>query len=441
MPSLVKRFPLLLVLALLCSCSHAPAVEAGSDTTTSSAPSLKTIQNPGGGTIVYGPIPGQQTYQTVLSVMLKQVEADYSDRPQLGNMLQSRNGNFWEGFFTFANKKQSGNTPMTGMVIVYAPQSGTAGGATLIDTTANFTKSANSMLQNLVQAIQKGAQAAQNAPQGGTSAASAASSSNASVAPAQPLTPFNFPDNSGRMGLPQGWSVQRAQQGDVTAKGPNGESLRFGLRVPAANTAPGRGVPGMYVAIPYSSDPATVFTQLLTQIAEKQRGPAPKINITNTQNLGPQNFFIYADVDSGQGSQSMVAHVVKSPLMANQFQITASEIAGPPQVMQQESATVAAIFSNYGLNTQQMLAITGAQIQQGMAAENAVLGTVQRSMQSSDQLTQGMSDMLRGQSVFVDNETGQHYRGPDDLASALSDANPNRFQTLSLGQYIQGVDY
>lgn len=437
MHRLIQRFPLLVVFALFYSCSHVPAVEAGSDTSSSGAPSLKTIQNPGGGTIVFGPIPGQQTYQTLLSVMLKRVEADYGDRPQLGNMLQSRNGSFWEGFFTFADKKQSGDTPMTGMVIVYAPQSGTAGGATLIDATANFMKSADSMLQNLVQTIQKGAQTAQNAPPG----ASATSASNSPVAPAQALTPFSFPDNSGRIGLPQGWTVQRAQQGDVSAQGPNGELLRFGLRIPAVNAAPGRGVAGMYAAIPYSADSATLFTQLLTQIAQKQGAPAPKIDIANTQNRGPQDFFIYADVDSGQGGRSLVAHVVKSPLLANQFQITISDIVGPPQVMQQEAATVAAIFSSYGLNTQQMLAINGAQIQQGLAAEQTTVGAVQRSMQTSDQLTQGMSDMLRGQSVFVDNETGQHYRGPDDLASALSNANPNRFQTLSLGQYIQGVDY
>jgi hypothetical protein len=52
-----------------------------------------------------------------------------------------------------------------------------------------------------------------------------------------------------------------------------------------------------------------------------------------------------------------------------------------------------------------------------------------------------MSDYLRGESVVVDNDTGTHYRGPDHLASALSNANPNRFQTLSTGQYISGVDF
>ena len=30
---------------------------------------------------------------------------------------------------------------------------------------------------------------------------------------------------------------------------------------------------------------------------------------------------------------------------------------------------------------------------------------------------------LRGKSVFTDNDTGMRYRGPDDLASALENAN------------------
>jgi hypothetical protein len=168
MTSILKRFSFLFVLALFLGCGHLPAVEAGSAPQSSTnAPSLRIIQNTGGGTIVWGTVPGQQTYQTVLSVMLKRVESDYGDRPQMGNLLQSRNGNFWQGFFTFTNKKQTGSAPMTGMVILYAPPSGTSGGATLIDTTANFTTSANSMVQALIKAVEtrsQGGQSAQAAP-------------------------------------------------------------------------------------------------------------------------------------------------------------------------------------------------------------------------------------------------------------------------------------
>ena len=203
----LKWLSLLLLPVLLCSCTHSPVVEAESSATDSSAATstVKTIKNPGGGTIVYGPLSSQLTPQAALGETLKRIDNDYGDKPQLGKVLQNQAGTIWEGFFTVNNKKQ-GNAPMTGLVIVYAPKSGTAGGATLIDTTANFPKSANSMLQSLVQQVTNNAKAAQNASQASASSATA----NVASAPAQKLTPYIFPDGSGSIGLPPGWSVTRA---------------------------------------------------------------------------------------------------------------------------------------------------------------------------------------------------------------------------------------
>jgi hypothetical protein len=52
-----------------------------------------------------------------------------------------------------------------------------------------------------------------------------------------------------------------------------------------------------------------------------------------------------------------------------------------------------------------------------------------------------MSDMLREQTVIRDTSSGLHYRTSDDLAGALEDANPNRFETVPLSQYRQGLDF
>jgi hypothetical protein len=62
-------------------------------------------------------------------------------------------------------------------------------------------------------------------------------------------------------------------------------------------------------------------------------------------------------------------------------------------------------------------------------------------MSDSDRMTQGMSDMLRGETVFTDKDTGIHYRSSDDLAGTLQNANPNRFETVPLSQYRQGLDF
>jgi len=165
--SLIQRLLFPLVLALFFSCNCPSPIEAAYSSTASNTvtPSPKTIQSPGGA-IVYGPLSGQLTLQAALGETLKKVDSDYGEKPQLGKMLQNKAGTVWEGFFTVNNKKQN-NTPMTGLAIIYAPQAGTAGGATLIDTTANFPKSANSMLQRLMQDITNSAKVA---PQGTASA-------------------------------------------------------------------------------------------------------------------------------------------------------------------------------------------------------------------------------------------------------------------------------
>ena len=423
----LKRLSFLLAAILLPS---ALAVRASGTPT--------TIQNPGGGTIFFGPLSGQLTPVAALNQIMKQVETKYGDRPQLGPMVQNQAGTIWEGFFTVNNKSGDG-AAMTGMVIVYAPQTGTAGGAVLIDTTARFLQTVDSMFQGLVQAITGASQPTANAPQSSASAAPAASG------PAQTLTPYLFPDGSGSMGLPPGWTVARAQLGDVTAQGPNGERLRFGLEIPALNRS--GTASGNFVAVPYNSDPATLFTQVNAQLAQKMRAQAPTITIANTQSLplqGGKSFMVYGQVDAhdGRGPQALVAQmIVMPPQAAGAYQMTVFEITAPPQVMVNDAATIAEIYPNYSRNAKYINAVANAQIQEGLMQEQQFLGTVAQDMDSSDRMTAGMSNLLRNQTVIRDTQTGAHITTTDGLANLLTQSNPNRFETVPESQYISGIDY
>jgi hypothetical protein len=456
----LKWSSLLLLPAFLCSLTHSPVVEAASGSTDSGAATatLKTIKNPGGGTIVYGPLSGQLAPQAALSETLSRINNDYGDKPQLGKVLQNQAGTIWEGFFTVTNKKQ-GNTPMTGLVIVYAPKSGTAGGATLIDTTANFPKSANSMLQSLVQQVTNNAKAAQNAPQNTAQTGASSAPDSVTSGPAQKLTPFRFPDSSGSIGLPPGWSVIRAQMGDVSAKGPSGEQLRFGMFIPVLDPnmpqsrtlTGGRNVaPGNYVLVAYNQDPATILQQAMSQLAQKSRAQAPTFNFKQTKDLGGmqsgKNYMLNGDVDrhDGTGTQTIIAQVVMSvpdPKILGSYQIKVFAFSAPHEVFQQDGATIGEIFHNYSANAQYMNAAAMQGLQDIVRQQRASTAYFNQQMASTDLMSQGMSDLLRGESVFTDSDTGKRYRGPDDLASALQNANPNRFQTVPLSQYIQGVDY
>ena len=155
---------------------------------------------------------------------------------------------------------------------------------------------------------------------------------------------------------------------------------------------------------------------------------------------------LYGDVDrhDGSGTQSTITEIIMSvpdPKTLGSYQMKVFAITASSQVMQQDAATIAEIFPNYSLNTKSVNAVAIQGIQEIIVQQRASTAYFNQQMASTDLMSQGMSDLLRGESVFTDSDTGMRYRGPDDLASALQNANPNRFQTVPLSQYIQGVDY
>jgi hypothetical protein len=147
---------------------------------------------------------------------------------------------------------------------------------------------------------------------------------------------------------------------------------------------------------------------------------------------------VYGEVNS----QALIAQmIVTPPQVAGAYQITLFQIMAPPQAMVSEAATISEIYPNYSRNSRYVNAAANAQIQQGLAQERQFIGTVQADMDASDRMTQGVSNVLRGQTVIVDTETGGHATTSDGLADLLTQANPNLFQTVPTSQYIKGIDY
>src|SRR5579872_2374796 len=61
---------------------------------------LKTIDNPGGGQIVYGPVSGQTTLQGAMGAMLRNVHSHFGERPQIGRFFQAGGSDSVATFFT-----------------------------------------------------------------------------------------------------------------------------------------------------------------------------------------------------------------------------------------------------------------------------------------------------------------------------------------------------
>jgi len=419
-----------------------PPPSGGTATDSGGAQSgFKTIAMPtGGGYIYLGALAGQPTPEDAMGKVMKRVNALCGDRPQLGKLDKNTTGEILAGFFTVTGKNLDGSA-MKGLAIAYAPKTGTAGGAVLLDDADRFPNTVNQMFTRLKQEL--GSPAGSSAVQaagGGPGMAGKAG------APPQPLQTTVFPDGTGEIRLPAGWQVEKAQMGDASASGPHGEKLRFGWTIPVRGG--GRGpAPGNFVAIPWGTDPASAFKAALTQLSQKSRHQAPDIDIAKVQELplqGGKNEFLYGDMDvhDGQGKQYLVAQMISAPpQVMGAWQITLFVVYGPQQVMGQEAATISAIFPNYSRNSRQVAAIANQQIQQGIAQTNQFVNTVGQYIDSSDRLTAGMSNVLRGQTVIVDTQTGGHATTSDDLAGALINANPSRFQSVSPSGYIPGIDY
>jgi hypothetical protein len=283
----------------------------------------------------------------------------------------------------------------------------------------------------------------------------AASAPPAAAKPAQKLTPYIFPDGSGSMGLPPGWTVISAQLGDVIAWGPNGEKLRFGLVIPVIDpTSPQAGVlmprgaaPGNFIVVPYSADAATLFTKGSEQIAQKLRLPPPTITIQSTRNLplqGGRNFAVYGLVDAhdGRGAQAMVTQMIVTPPQAlGAYQVTVFEITAPPQVMANDAATITGIYTNYNRNTQFVMAAVYAQIEQSEMWEQQILDAARQQSDQTEKSTAGFSNILRDQTVIRNTETGEHFTVSNQRADWLTRHNPYLFKEVPESEYIKGIDY
>lgn len=429
---------------------------------------IRKIDVPNAGHIYIGGLAGQPTPADAMGKTLHQVEVLCGDHPQLGKQVKNSSGEILAAFFTVTGKSQDGK-PMEGLAIVYAPKSGSAGGAVLMDYADRFPSTVNTMFTRLKQelgapATPSGAQASTSGAQssGGTaSPAKGATASTTSVpaksAPAAQLKRVAFPDGTGVIGLPADWQMTQAQKGDVSAAGPKGEKLRFGWTIavidptnPQSRALMGnsRGaVPGGFVSIPYGTDPAKAYADVMTQMSQKARKQAPDVNISKVQEIpmqGGKNYMLYGDMDfhDGTGKLYLVAQMINTmPQQMGTWQMTLYVMYGPEQVMGEESATIAAIFPSYSRDNNRVNSIVNTEMQETIAITNQTLNTIAQYTDSSDRLTAGMSNMLRDQIVVVDTRTGAHATTSDDLAGALIDANPGRFQSVSPSGYISGIDY
>ena len=87
---------------------------------------LKTIDNPGGGQVVYGSLTNVTSMGEAMGAMLRNVHGHFGEKPQIDKFFRTKGSDSVATFFHLTAKNQ-GNRPVAGMVIVFT-RSGSEGG-------------------------------------------------------------------------------------------------------------------------------------------------------------------------------------------------------------------------------------------------------------------------------------------------------------------------
>jgi hypothetical protein len=452
----------LFLIALLFAWPFTAAAQSNSGVT--------VIDNPGGGTIAYAQMPAQHTLQGAMGKVLRYAHSRFGARPQIDHVMRGSDGNSLAVTFTVKSTSQ-GKQDIAALALVAVSPSGPGKGALLSDQADLFRSTVGPMLKRLQSGAglsgtgSSSAAVAANAPASGPPAAAAAANApsgsgtavdvgpptKGATAPAAVLHQTPFPDGSGSIGLPDGWTLTGAHAGEVTAKGPPPAGLHFDWQISALdpndprsqNLRRGVGA-AAFVIIPYGTDGANTFKSAITQFLQKQRKAVPSIEIVDSKQLSPQETMLVANVGAVDGQSPTRALVdigiaPKNPLGG--YLVTLYMISFPQLIAEQNQATVTAMFHSYKTNTAVALAEIHADTQASQAFTQSTLADMNRRQDAQDRQFQAFDNNLLDRTVIRDTDLNGHGTVSNDLADALVEANPNRFQEVPPSEYVKGIDY
>jgi hypothetical protein len=452
----VNRVPLSIVSILMA----VPLLAA-----TQSFPGVTVLDHPGGGTLAYAQMPAQHTVQGAIHRVLQYVAARFGATPKVTHVLKSKDGNSLAVTFTIKATTESPGD-MTGLALVAVTPSGPGKGAVLSDQSDRFGTTVVDMLQQMRQ-VAAGASAttatASSVATGSSPAvtttrtatptpASAAPAGvpKASASPVGPLHATPFPDGSGSVSLPDGWKMTGAHAGEVIAQGPAPAALHFDYQIsaydPSRISASSRFqiVKGSH-AIPYGADMASKMNLINTQNAQSQHKPPPIVKVLDTQQVAANSYLIAEDVTPSDGSAPLRAwtQIFVGPLSpAGTYYLTLYQVLLSQQVSADEgNATVKALLGSYHANGQRVMAELAAANAQNQAITDNYIAGSRRAFDAQQRNFAADDYALLGNTVVRDRDFSEHGLVSDNLANALTQADPNRFQEVPPSQYIKGVDY
>jgi len=413
----------------------------------SSQGGFSTVDNPGGGQFIYGPLTGRGTLSQAVVYMLRQVHGHFGNRPEVGKFFQSRDGSQVATFFAVNDQKHD-NKPTQGLLIVALAADGSGSTAVLYDDRTRFGKTEPVMMKSLSAVWHPGGSAAQSSASTSSSAAAHATGG------VPPLTQITGGDHSAAIRAPAGWKVTAVSSGALTAEGPKGERVFLALVYQGV-----RAGPDLFASFVTASNQARIKNGLK---------PADYSQVTQTS-IGGQGRAIQAlftvDLHDGAGPR-------KGSVRVDYWAPTAFSVSGsnlPIGIAESENATMLAVIRSFTQNEQMMAQMRRGEIDRVQAdiargnAQNAAINARREAsnaaydqhvnnlnaqfsandahMDNIDRASKMQQDYMLDRSVVTDNENGDRGTVSNNYADSLVRANPDRYQIVPNQNLIKGADY
>jgi hypothetical protein len=456
---------------------------------------LKTINNPQGGTIVYGVVNSATTQAAALGGVLRTVHNSCGEKPQVGKVFRVRGTNSDAVFFTVIDHPQ-GNRQAAGMVIAAQTGTKTVEAAMVTDDAARFNSTVNPLLTQLFSVWHPG-----GAPAAANAAAAPGGVPGGGGGAVPSMRQVSLPDGTATLSLPAGWNIdpKGSAMGITTVNGPEGELLGLNYYYGAWDTynpqVQNRLRRGLRfqneIDYPSNADLTKSFADILQRLrAAAGQGPAP-LRVDSVQPAsGAQGQCVTATGQlnpDGTAMRDMKILLCRStPNQIGQYFFAITKCLLPLGATDQQRATANAIMASYKPDMQRAQAIANAQAapiiaqmqQTYQAHQQALMSFTQQQIARTQQIGaqatarmnateaanqaqwagfdqqennisrqgQGFSNYLLDQSVVQNNNVGGtgmvgHATMWNSTADALVKSNPNRYEIVNTPGYWNGVDY
>jgi len=478
-PMKISAKPLSAVLALTLGIATCHAQQPA-------ASGLTTVDSPGGGQFVYGSLTGEKSKADAMVFMLHKVHTHFGDKPQIGKLLQSRDGRSLATFFTL-NAATLGGRPIAGLVIISTPATGNPQAAVLYDDAKNFISSEPSMMKSLTASWQGSLGSSTSSPSRNPASVQQEPVAGRSGAPQ--LYPATAGDHSAMVKMPASWNLIRVGGGSLIAEGDRGEMVMMGVifqniinpRNPRSQQLINGPMAsrGPKVVCPLSENLFSDYVCAFNQTRRNNGKAQGSFNFIGAKPLpggqagiNPVVASFTVDFNDGMGLRN--GSVYLSPMaplnpMAETWAMLASMSNIPQKYGNAAEPTLKAVTESYTQNAK-VIATEGAsdlrRIQQQGQANQAQTDAINQRRENSanayeahrQQLNQNDAvnsqhnadidwqskinqDYILDRSVIRDTADTVHATTGNNLAEALVKSNPNQLEYVPNQQLVQGVDY